>query len=67
MPLIQDAEIETVIKKWAEPILIAANLNPESINFYFINNNSINAFVAGGQNIFINIGLIIKPKTTMHY
>ena len=62
LPLIQDAEIETVIKKWAEPILIAANLNPESINFYFINNNSINAFVAGGQNIFINIGLIIKAE-----
>ena len=62
LPLIQDAEIETIIKKWADPILIAANLNPKSINFYFVNNNAINAFVAGGQNIFINIGLIIKAE-----
>ena len=29
---------------------------------YLINDDSINAFVAGGQNIFINTGLILKAK-----
>ena len=62
LPLIQDAEIETTIFNWLEPILIAASLNPRSIKIYYINDDSINAFVAGGQNIFINTGLIIKAK-----
>ena len=60
--LIQDAEIETTLFKWIKPILIEAKLNPESINIFLINDDSINAFVAGGQNIFINTGLITKAN-----
>ena len=62
LPLIRDAEIETTIFNWVEPILIAANLDPKSIKIFYINDNTINAFVAGGQNIFINTGLIIKAN-----
>ena len=60
--LIQDAEIELTIRKWVEPIFKVANINSESVNIYIINDTSINAFVAGGQNIFINTGLILKAK-----
>ena len=60
--LIQDAEIETTIRKWVEPIFKVAGLNSEAVNIYIVDDNSINAFVAGGQNIFINTGLILKAK-----
>ena len=60
--LIQDAEIETTLLKWIKPILIKAKLNPESIKIFIVNDDSINAFVAGGQNIFINTGLITKAN-----
>ena len=60
--LIQDAEIETTIRKWIEPIFKVANLNSEAVNIYIVNDTSINAFVAGGQNIFINTGLILKAR-----
>lgn len=60
--LIQDAEIELTIKKWIEPIYKVAGLSSDAVNIYIINDININAFVAGGQNIFINTGLILKAK-----
>ena len=56
--LIQDAEIESYIRDWVEPILKVAGLSPNSVNIYIVNDNTINAFVAGGQNIFINTCLL---------
>ena len=60
--LIQDAEIELYIRDWIEPILKVAGLSPNSVNIYIVNDDTINAFVAGGQNIFINTGLILAAK-----
>ena len=60
--LIQDAEIELYIRDWVEPILKVAGLSPNSVNIYIVNDNTINSFVAGGQNIFINTGLILAAK-----
>ncbi len=60
--LIQDAEIELTIKKWIEPIYKVAGLSSDAVNIYIIDDININAFVAGGQNIFINTGLILKAK-----
>ena len=61
--LIRDAEIENTIRIYSTPIFKAAGLDPRSINIYIVNNNSLNAFVAGGQNLFINTGLIIQSKS----
>ena len=61
--LIRDTEIETFIKEISKPILISAGLNPDDINFYIVNDNNINAFVTGGQNIFINTGTLISFDT----
>ena len=60
--LIQDAEIETTIREWIKPILKVASISSEAVNIYIIDDTSINAFVSGGQNIFINTGLILKAK-----
>ncbi|MFT6077377.1 MAG: putative Zn-dependent protease [Rickettsiales bacterium] len=58
--LIRDAEIEDFLRDLTNPILKAANLNPKEIQIYIVNDSSLNAFVAGGQNIFLNTGLITK-------
>ncbi len=57
--LIRDTEIEKTLKNYADPIFRAAGLNPDAINIYIVNDDSINAFVAGGQNLFIHTGLIL--------
>lgn len=62
IPLIRDAEIEHIIRTYSQPIFQAAGLNPNAISVYLINDNRLNAFVAGGQNIFINTGLLMSAK-----
>ncbi|NBV07274.1 MAG: hypothetical protein EBS06_08610 [Proteobacteria bacterium] len=61
--LIRDAETERFLRQLARPIFLAANLNPNNISIYIVNDDSLNAFVAGGQNVFINTGLIRKYAT----
>lgn len=60
---IRDTEIEDMLHDYEAPILQAANLNPESIHIYVLNSKEINAFVSGGQNIFIHTGIILESKT----
>jgi predicted Zn-dependent protease len=60
LSLIRDAEIEDFLYDITKPVFKAANLNPDDIHIYIINDSTLNAFVAGGQNVFINTGLITK-------
>lgn len=61
--LIRDAETERFLRELSTPIFRAADLNPDNISIYIVNDNSINAFVSEGQNVFINTGLIRKYRT----
>jgi predicted Zn-dependent protease len=61
--LIRDAEIESLMRLYTKPIFQTAGLTPSSVNVYLINDPRINAFVAGGQRIFINTGLLTQAKT----
>jgi len=56
--LIRDAEIERTLHSIAAPILRAAGLSRTSVTIYIVNDRELNAFVAGGRNIFINSGLL---------
>lgn len=58
LSLIRDAEIEQVVRRISDPIFAAAGLTHDEISIYLVNNRQLNAFVAGGSNIFINTGLI---------
>jgi predicted Zn-dependent protease len=60
--LIRDAEIERTIRSYATPIFNASGLAADDVKVYLINDDRLNAFVAGGQNIFINTGLLIRAK-----
>ncbi len=62
LSLIRDTEIEAILKSWGEPIFKAAGLDPKSVNFILVKNDDVNAFVAGGANIFIYTGLINKTE-----
>jgi predicted Zn-dependent protease len=60
--LIRDAEIENTIRIYATPVFKAAGLDPRSVNIYIVKDNSLNAFVAGGQNLFIHTGLLTRSN-----
>ena len=56
--VLRDAETEALFKDVARPLIIAAGLTPASVQIVLVGDPAINAFVAGGQNIFIFSGLI---------
>lgn len=56
--ILRDAETEALLHDIAEPLVAAAGLNPRNVDIILINDPSINAFVAGGQAIYIHSGLI---------
>ncbi len=61
--LLRDAEIEGLLRLYARPIFKVAGLNPNAVKVYLIGDPRINAFVAGGQRIFVHTGLITRAKT----
>jgi predicted Zn-dependent protease len=58
--LIRDAEIEATIHAYSEPVFEAADLNADAIDVYLVANDQLNAFVAGGMNMFLFTGLLQK-------
>ena len=61
--IIRDAEIENFLTEMANPIFEAANLNLNSVDIYIFNDKAVNAFVACGQKVFINTGLMQSFKS----
>ncbi len=61
--LIRDAEIEEVIGDIAMPIFKSAGLDPNFVKIHILLDDEINAFVAKGQRVFLNVGLILSVKT----
>jgi predicted Zn-dependent protease len=57
--LIRDAEIEHSIRAFATPLFAAAGLDAKAVSVHIVNDRSLNAFVSGGQKIFVNTGLIL--------
>lgn len=60
--LIRDAEIEHIVRAYATPLFQAAGLTPGAIDVYLVQDKTLNAFVSGGQNIFIHTGLIMASE-----
>ena len=60
--LLRDAEIESDIKVMASPIWRAAGLEPNDVGAYLVQDNQLNSFVAGGQAIFVNSGLVLRAE-----
>jgi predicted Zn-dependent protease len=54
--IIKDSEIQEAINLVAKPILQAAKL--DKIEIHLVNDNDLNAFTTGNNELYINIGLI---------
>lgn len=60
--LVRDAEIEHAIRTMVTPIWRAARLDPSAVEIFIVQDGTLNAFVAGGQRIFINTGLLLRTE-----
>ena len=56
--ILRDAETEALFRDMSAPLIKAAGLDPANVDIVLINDPSINAFVAGGQAVYVNSGLI---------
>ena len=56
--IVRDTEIERDISLWTKDVLAVAGMNPEQVDIILVQSSDVNAFVAGGANIFIYTGLI---------
>jgi predicted Zn-dependent protease len=63
MPVIRDAEIEQLLRDYAQPILHAAGLAKQNVRVVVLGDRSFNAFVMDGRHIFVNAGTLFDAKT----
>ena len=61
--VINDTEIESGIAKIVAPIAAAANIPENRLNIYIIKDDNFNAFVRGGEDIFVYTGLLKQIKS----
>jgi predicted Zn-dependent protease len=56
--VLRDSETEALFKDISKPMIEAAKLDPKSVNVVLLNDPEINAFVAAGQTVYIQSGLL---------
>ncbi len=61
--ILRDAEIEGIIRTYATPIWNVAGVDPAAVHVYIVNDPTLNSFVAGGQNLFMNSGTILRSES----
>ncbi|HEX4304211.1 MAG TPA: M48 family metalloprotease [Rhizomicrobium sp.] len=61
--LLRDTETERALRSYEDPLLKAGGLEPAAVKLYLVNDNSVNAFVAEGQNMFIFTGILMFAKS----
>lgn len=61
--ILRDAETEAFLADISAPLAKAAGLGPGALQVLLINDPEINAFVAGGQIVWIHSGLITSADT----
>jgi predicted Zn-dependent protease len=58
--ILRDAETEAVLNEMSAPLIKAAGLQPNNVKIVLINDSSLNAFVAGGQIVYVHSGTIMQ-------
>lgn len=61
--ILRDAETEALLQEMMDPLTVAAGMPAGSVEVVLINDPSINAFVAGGQRVYVHSGLISAADT----
>ncbi|WP_245514744.1 M48 family metalloprotease [Jiella endophytica] len=62
LPIVRDAEIESLVTGYARPLLKAAGLSRAGIETVLVNSPDFNAFVLG-RRIFVNTGALTMTET----
>jgi predicted Zn-dependent protease len=61
--VLRDAETEALLDDLAAPLVQAAGLAPGNVDIVLVGDSSINAFVAGGQAVYLHTGLLEEADT----
>ena len=56
--VLRDTETERLFNDMARPLIVAAGLDPHSVNVVLLNDPEVNAFVATGQTVYVQSGLL---------
>src|SRR3954469_1340573 len=56
--VLRDTETERLFKDMSRPLVLPAGLDPNSVNVVLLNDPEINAFVARGQTVYVQSGLL---------
>lgn len=56
--VLRDSETELLLRDMARPLIVAADLDPDSVKIVLLNAPEINAFVTAGQAVYLHSGLI---------
>lgn len=65
LEVIRDAETETLLHKFADPLFRAANLSSGLVRIILVRDRAINAFVTTGNRMFINTGLVQQAGSAL--
>ncbi len=57
--VLRDTETELLFKQMSLPLIQAAGLDPHNVNVVLLNDPEINAFVATGQTVYVQSGLLV--------
>jgi predicted Zn-dependent protease len=61
VPVVRDAEAESLLADYLRPILKAANISSPAVRL--VPSDAFNAFVTGRENMYVNVGTIIQTET----
>jgi predicted Zn-dependent protease len=63
--LLRDTETERALRSYEDPLLKAGGLDPAGVHIYLVNDPTVNSFVAEGQNMFIQTGMIMFAHNSL--
>lgn len=61
--LINDTETEKLLYELVAPLATAAGIPDDRLKIHIVNDDDFNAFVAGGEDVYVNTGLLTQIKT----
>ncbi len=61
--LINDTEVESLLTEIVTPLATAAKISPNRMHIYLVDDDGFNAFVMGGEDIYVYTGLLKRVTT----
>jgi predicted Zn-dependent protease len=59
MTIIRDAEIEQLMREYANPVFRASGINEGATKIILVGSRDFNAFVSSGRRVFMNVGVLM--------